>query len=209
MLAENIRPSSNPLVEHLVDTLRDITIDPGLFRKNVALIAQYLLYEAAKDLPRCSRKIRTWQGEGEFGFVDEERIVCIPILRAGLPMMEGVLEVLPRIATGFLAMKRDEETFKPTIFYKRFPKLAGKTVLVVDPMVATGGSLADALDVIKQENPAKILSLNIIAAPEGLRHVSQKHSDVTIHIARIDDHLNAQKYIIPGLGDAGDRAYNT
>ncbi|BCD68847.1 uracil phosphoribosyltransferase [Nitratiruptor sp. YY09-18] len=206
---EHIHHSSNPLIKHLVNSLRDTTISPAFFRKNLALIAQNLLLEAAHLLPQTTKQITTWQGENSFSFIDQRQIVCIPILRAGIPMMDGVLELLPEIQAGFLAMKRDEKTFKPTIFYKRFPSLANKIIIIVDPMVATGGSLIDAISLIKEENPAHIISLNLIAAPEGLHAVSKTHSDVSIFIAQIDDHLNAKKYIIPGLGDAGDRAYNT
>ncbi len=205
----NIRHSSHPLIKHLINTIRDHTLSPALFRKNIALLAQYLLFEAMRQWPLRPRRITTWIGEMEFGQIEQKELAFIPILRAGIPMMEGVLEVLPEVPVGFLAMKRDEQTFEPTIFYKRFPKLQGKTAILLDPMVATGGSLSDAIDVVKKENPKDILSLNLIAAPQGLEHVSQKHPDVTIHIAQIDEKLDSRMFIHPGLGDAGDRAFNT
>ena len=205
----NIHHSSHPLVKHLINTIRDYTIPSVLFRKYVGLLGQYLLFEAMREWPLKPQKITTWVGEMEFGQIDQKELVFIPILRAGIPMMEGVLEVLPEVPVGFLAMKRDEQTFQPTIFYKRFPSLQDKTVILLDPMVATGGSLSDTIDVVKKESPKRILSLNLIAAPQGLEHVSQKHPDVTIHIAQIDERLDSRMFIRPGLGDAGDRAFNT
>ncbi len=201
--------SKHPLIKHLVNSIRDISIDAAEFRSRIAKIAQLLLYKALSGEALQSKEIDTWIGKKEFGFLDQESIVFIPILRAGIPMMEGVSEVLPQAKVGFLAMKRDEKTFKPTIFYKRFPSLQGRIAIILDPMLATGGSLHDAIDVVKKEEPERIISLNIVAAPEGIAYVSKGHPDVAIHVAQIDSHLNDQKYIIPGLGDAGDRAYNT
>jgi len=204
-----VHESRHPLIKHLVNSIRDISIDAAQFRARIAHIAQLLLYEALEEWELVPKKIETWIGEKEFGFIDQEDILFVPILRAGLPMMEGVTQIVPKASVGFLAMKRDEETFKPHIFYERFPKTRGKTAILLDPMLATGGSLADAISVVKAKSPARILSLNIVAAPEGVEYVTKLHSDVDLHIAQIDSHLNAQKYIIPGLGDAGDRAYNT
>ena len=201
--------SKHPLIKHLVNSIRDISIDAAEFRSRIAKIAQLLLYKALSGEALQSKEIDTWIGKKEFGFLDQESIVFIPILRAGIPMIEGVSEVLPQAKVGFLAMKRDEKTFKPTIFYKRFPSLQGRIAIILDPMLATGGSLHDAIDVVKKEEPERIISLNIVAAPEGIAYVSKGHPDVAIHVAQIDSHLNDQKYIIPGLGDAGDRAYNT
>ena len=206
---KNIIESKHPLIKHLVNEIRSTSIPSALFRKNIALIAQYLLFELLHEEKMKQKTIPTWIGERDFSFIDQKRLVFIPILRAGLPMLEGVLEVLPEVPSGFLAMKRDETSFKPTIFYKRFPSLEQKDVIVLDPMVATGGSLSDAIDVIKQENPSSIQSLNIIGAPEGLELIATKHPDILVHIAQIDNHLNDKKFIIPGLGDAGDRAFNT
>ena len=204
-----VKESKHPLIKHLVNSVRDISIDAAQFRSRIAKIAQLLLYEALSSEALQTKEIDTWIGKKEFGFLDQESIVFIPILRAGVPMMEGVSEILPQAKVGFLAMKRDEQTFKPTIFYKRFPSLQDRIAIILDPMLATGGSLHDAIDVVKEENPKRIVSLNIVAAPEGVEYVNGSHPDVTIQIAQIDSHLNDQKYIIPGLGDAGDRAYNT
>jgi uracil phosphoribosyltransferase len=200
---------THPLIQDLVNRLRDIRTDSANFRHLLQELSRLLLYEALKDIRLHQKRIPTWLGEKEFGFIDQEEIILIPILRAGLPMLEGALGLLPKAKSGFLAMKRDEETLQPTIFYKRFPKLEGKTAILLDPMLATGGSLSDALDVIKKENPKKIFSLNIIAAPEGVRFVNKKHPEATIYVAQIDQKLNDKGFIVPGLGDAGDRAFHT
>ncbi len=204
-----IHKSTHPLIKDLVNRLRDIRIDHATFRKLLQEIARLLLYEALQKATLHPKTIKTWIGEKRFDFIDQEAIVFIPILRAGLPMLEGAIELLPQAKSGFLAMKRNEATLRPNIFYKRLPGLKGKTVILLDPMLATGGSLNDAISVVKTEKPKRILSCNIIAAPEGVEYVKKNHPDVEIFIAQIDDHLNDNGFIIPGLGDAGDRAYNT
>ncbi len=204
-----VKESQNFLIKDLVNRLRDVTIDAARFRAYTATIAKFLCYEAAADLPRKTETIPTWIGEGEFAFIDQSQLVVVAILRAALPMQEGLLELFPKAKGGFLAMKRDETTFKPILYYERLPKITGKILILVDPMLATGGSLCDAIALLKTKDPAKIISLNIIAAPEGVDRVKNEHPEAALHIAQIDDHLNDRKYIIPGLGDAGDRAYNT
>jgi len=199
----------HPLIKDLVNRLRDIQTDSATFRHLLQEVARLLLYEALKEWQLQPNRIQTWIGKKEFGFIEQEKIVFIPILRAGLPMLEGVLELLPKAKSGFLAMKRNEETLQPTIFYKRFPQLQGNTAVLLDPMLATGGSLSDAIEVVKADKPEKILSLNVIAAPEGVEAVSRKHPDVEVFIAQIDQKLNDKGFIIPGLGDAGDRAFHT
>ena len=124
-------------------------------------------------------------------------------------MLESVMETLPQIRGGFLAMKRDERSHESRLYYDRLPECEGKTVIIVDVMLATGGSLCDAIEIVKSKHPKEILCLNIIAAPEGLAKVQENHPDVNVIIAQIDKKLNENKYIIPGLGDAGDREYNT
>ena len=130
-------------------------------------------------------------------------------MRAGAPMLESIMGLFPDAPAGFLAMKRDEMTKKAVLYYDRVPECSGKTVILLDPMVATGGSLGDAIDAIKAKGAAKIISLNIIGAPEGLAVVEAKHPDIDLYIAQIDEKLDADKFIYPGLGDAGDRAFNT
>ncbi len=124
-------------------------------------------------------------------------------------MQEGALSLFPKAKGGFLAMKRDEQTFKATLYYERLPDIKNKSLFLLDPMVATGGSLSDAIDVVKKHSLTSITTLNIIAAPEGIAHITSRHLDITMHIAQIDERLNEEKFIIPGLGDARDRAFNT
>ncbi len=204
-----ILESGSPLLKHMVNTLRDTNCDAMRFRRILKEAAKLLLAEAAASLPLVERKITTWQGGFVGSFVDESRIVCVSILRAALPMQEGVLEVLGEAQGGFLAMKRDEETHESRLYYDRVPDLKGKTVILLDPMVATGGSLRDALSLLSRRSADAILSLNVIGAREGVERVASEFPDVAIHIAQIDPRLDKDAYIVPGLGDAGDRAFNT
>jgi len=200
---------SNPITKTLITHLRDQRRDAIRFRHTIAELTKQLAYEALKELPLLQRKITTWTGESYCDTIDEQKIVAVTILRAGLPMLEIVMELLPEASAGFLAMRRNETTHKSVLYYDRLPNCKGKTILLVDPMVATGGSMIDALDLLKTKSPAKIIALNIIGSPEGLKAVQSFYPDVDIYIAQIDEKLNDNKYIIPGLGDAGDRSYNT
>ena len=200
---------SNPVTKTLVTHLRDQRRDAIRFRHTVEELTKQLAYEALKDFPLIETNIVAWQGEGNFTTIDEENIVVVTVLRAGMPMLESVMDLLPNAVAGFLAMKRDETTHESKLYYDRLPNCKGKNILLVDPMVATGGSMIDALDLIKTREPHRIMTLNIIGSPEGLDRVSYAHPDVDIYIAQIDERLDENKYIIPGLGDAGDRAYNT
>ena len=200
---------SNPLTKTLVTHLRDQRRDAIRFRHTIAELTKQLVYEALKEFPLLQKKITTWTGESSCESIDEQSIVVVTVLRAGMPMLDSVMELLPEAHAGFLAMKRDETTHKSVLYYDRLPDCKGKTVLLVDPMVATGGSMVDALSLIKTREPLRIIALNIIGSPEGLDVVNTAYPDVDIYIAQIDERLNDDKYIIPGLGDAGDRSYNT
>ena len=206
---ENIKELNHPLAKNLLTKLRDINTTPYLFRKYLSEIARILLFESLKEEKLIEKEVDIWIGKYSFPTVDEEKFVFIPILRAGLPMLDGVLEVLNNAKAGFLALKRDEETLKSVLYYDRVPSLEGKTAVILDPMVATGGSLDYALEVVKEKKPERIISLNVVGAPEGISRISQKHPDVSVYIVSIDEKLNDKGYIIPGLGDAGDRAFNT
>jgi uracil phosphoribosyltransferase len=200
---------NTPLAGHLVNRLRDRGTDAAAFRRTTGDLTLLLADRAFGSGDLHTVTVQTWQGEAAYEMLDEEQIVFVTILRAGLPMLEAAMNYCPSAQAGFLAMKRDETTHEATLYYDRVPECQGKHVVILDPMVATGGSLNDAVTLLKARNPAKITSLHIIAAPEGLASVAQMHEDLTLYVARIDAHLNADKFIIPGLGDAGDRAYNT
>ncbi|GIT97777.1 uracil phosphoribosyltransferase [Sulfurovum sp. TSL1] len=200
---------SNPVAKTLLNHLREKKADALRFRHIVQELSRLLVYEALKNETLYDQTITTWQGEEAFGFIKEEDIIFVTILRAGLPMIESVTALFPKASSGFLAMKRDENTHQSILYYDRIPECAGKTVIIVDPMVATAGSLCDAISVIEGKSPKKILSLNIIGSPEGMAVLKQKHPNIDVFIAQIDKGLNQYKFIIPGLGDAGDRSYNT
>jgi uracil phosphoribosyltransferase len=205
-----IQELSHPVVKSLVNRLRQADTDALRFRHIVHELTRFLIYEAMQDFPLIQEKVTGWQGEEEeLSFVEEEKLLFVTILRAGLPMIESCGELFPGAASGFLAMKRDEQTHQSILYYDRVPECSGKTVILVDPMVATGGSLCDALGVIAAKGPERIISLNIIGSPEGLSIIGHKFPQAALYIAQVDEGLDDSKFIIPGLGDAGDRAYNT
>ena len=200
---------SNPVAKTLLNHLREKQTDALRFRHIVQELSRLLVYEALKNATLHDQTITTWQGEEKFSFIKEEDIIFVTILRAGLPMIEAVTALFPNASSGFLAMKRDENTHQSILYYDRIPDCKDKTVIIVDPMVATAGSLCDAISLIESKSPKKIISLNIIGSPEGMAILEQKHPNVEVFIAQIDEKLNEYKFIIPGLGDAGDRSYNT
>ena len=204
-----ILQSNNTLIKHLVNQLRNSQTNFAEFRTIIAQIAKLLCAQALENIPTIEKNIPTWQGDLKCHFIKESDLVCIPILRAGEPMLNGILELLPKSVGGFLAMKRDEQTAVSKIYYQRFPNLNNKTVILLDPMVATGGSLIDAISVIKEQNPKEIICLNILGSTFGVDAVDATHPDIKMYIAQIDEELDENKYIRPGLGDAGDRAFNT
>jgi len=204
-----IHELSNPVAKTLLNHLRETKTDALRFRHIVQELARLLAYEALKSETMEEQSIATWQGEQTFGFIKEEDLLFVTILRAGLPMIESVTALFPKASSGFLAIKRDEKTHQSVLYYDRIPECKGKTVIIVDPMVATAGSLCDAISVIQAKSPKKIISLNIIGSPEGVAILEQKHTDIEIYIAHIDEKLNEHMFIMPGLGDAGDRSYNT
>ena len=204
-----IHELSNPVAKTLVNHLRETKTDALRFRHIVQELARLLAYEALNSETLEKQSINTWQGEQSFDFMKEEDLLFVTILRAGLPMIESVTALFPKASSGFLAMKRDEKTHQSVLYYDRIPECKGKTVILVDPMVATGGSLCDAISVIEAKEPKKIISLNIIGSPEGMAILEQKHPNIDIYIAQIDEKLNENMFILPGLGDAGDRSYNT
>ncbi len=200
---------STPLIKTLIGTLRSVQTDALHFRHTVKEITKILLYESLKEAPTQLREVQTWQGMHKQAMIKEEDYVVVTVLRAGLPMLEAVAETMPNISSGFLAMRRDELTHESRLFYDRLPSCQGKRVILVDVMLATGGSLCDALRVLQRHDVKEVMVLNVIASPEGIEKVQSEFPDVKLYIAQVDECLNDDKFITPGLGDAGDRQYNT
>jgi len=203
------KESTNVVAKHLVNRLRDTRTASNEFRLTIEEISRIVASEALSNFETVSQNINTWQGQLDVQMIEVQKLVLVPILRAGEPMLTGILKTLPYARSGFLAMKRDEETAESKLFYENIPNLDGKTVLLLDPMVATGGSLIDGIDYLKSKGAKRIISLNVLGSPEGVQKVQDAHPDVDIYIAQIDDRLDENNYIRPGLGDAGDRAFNT
>lgn len=200
---------TSPLAGHFVNRLRDQKLDALQFRQIVKQLSLLLADAAFGPADLRHETVETWQGKRELEVVDESDLLFVTVLRAGLPMLDAMMELFPAAQAGFLAMARNETTHEATLYYDRVPECRGKHLVLVDPMVATGGSLTDALKVLLPREPSRITSLNIIGAPEGIGRVMQAHSRLELYIAQIDERLDEDKYIVPGLGDAGDRAFNT
>ena len=204
------KESTNVVVKHLVNRLRDVRTTSNEFRMTIEEISRIIASEALSDFETVSQNINTRQGPLDVEMIEVQKLVLVPILRAGEPMLTGILKTLPYARSGFLAMKRDEETSQSKLFYENIPNnLEDKTVLLLDPMVATGGSLIDGIEYLKSKNPKRIICLNVLGSPYGVQKVQDAHPDVDIYIAQIDERLDENNYIRPGLGDAGDRAFNT
>ncbi len=205
----NIFPSLHPLVAHKLTKLRDRNTDPKKFRELLREIAALLTYEATADLPIQSCQVETPLALYS-GKVLKETIGLVPILRAGLGMVEGVWELMPSAEVWHIGLYRDERTLKPVQYYNKLPVEPTVSVcLVLDPMLATGGSAVATVDILKKWGVKKIKFVGIIGAPEGIALMQQNHPEVPIHLAAIDEKLNERGYILPGLGDAGDRQFGT
>ena len=201
---------NHPLIEHKLAILRDKKTGTKEFRELISEIASVLCYEAMKDVKLKKVKIKTPIEEMEIGKLEEDNYAFVPILRAGMGMLDGVIQVVPNAKIGHIGMYRDEETYQPVNYFFKVPKgIEKREVFLLDPMLATGGSAIDAIDLLKEKGVKKIKFLCIISAPEGIEAVTKKHPDVKIYTAHIDRELNNNKYICPGLGDAGDRIFGT
>jgi len=205
----NVFPSSHPLVAHKLSRLRDKATDPKKFRELVREISALLAYEATADLLLTPRVVETPLAQMQ-GFELQEKIGLVPILRAGLGMVEGVWNLMPTAEVWHIGLYRDERTLKPVQYYNKLPLEPTVSVcLVLDPMLATGGSAVATVDILKKWGVKKIKFVGLIGAPEGIHALQNAHADVPIHLAAVDDHLNERGYIVPGLGDAGDRQFGT
>lgn len=201
---------NHPLIEHKLSILRDKKTGTKEFRELVSEIAIILCYEAMKEAELNEVEIETPIAITKAKMLNEDDYVFLPILRAGTGMLEGITTIIPNAKIGHIGMYRNEETLKPVRYFFKVPKnIQSKEVIILDPMLATGGSGCDAIQALKNEGVTKIKFLCIIAAPEGIKKIQTEHPDVKIYCAKVDEKLNEIGYIVPGLGDAGDRIFGT
>lgn len=201
---------NHPLVTHKLSILRDKKTGTKEFREIIGELSTMLCYEALKDAKLEEKEIETPICKMTGKLLDEDKYAFIPILRAGTGMLDGLINIIPNAKIGHIGMYRDEETLNPHRYYYKTPSnLENREVIVLDPMLATGGSGMDAIGSLKQSGAKKIKFLCIIAAPEGIKRIQEAHPDVQIYCAKIDEKLNENGYIVPGLGDAGDRIFGT
>ena len=207
---ENVIIMDHPLIQHKISRLRDKTTGTNEFRTLVSEIAMLMGFEALRDLPTELVEIETPIETTKQPMIAGKKMAIVPILRAGLGMVDGVLNLGPSAKIGHIGLYRDPETHEPHEYYCKLPEpIDQRTILVVDPMLATGGSGADAITMIKQHGGKNIKFMCIIAAPEGLERLHKEHPDVQIYVGALDRQLNENAYICPGLGDAGDRIFGT
>ena len=207
---KNVVELNHPLIEHKLAILRDKKTSTKEFRELIKEIGMFLCYEAMSDAKLEEVTVETPITTLKTGKLNDDNYAFVPILRAGMGMLDGVISVIPNAKIGHVGMYRDEKTFKPVNYFFKVPNgIENREVIILDPMLATGGSAIDAIELLKSKGVKKIKFLCIIAAPEGLEVVTKEHPDVKIYCACIDEKLNENKYIVPGLGDAGDRIFGT
>ena len=200
----------HPLLQHKLGLLRERDISIKSFREITSEIGTLLTYEATKNLATETIKINTWNGQTEVEQIAGKKMTIVPILRAGMGMLDGVLQLIPNARISVVGYERDEETLEARSYYEKLvSKIDERQVMVVDPMLATGGTFIATLDTLKQKGCKNIIGIFLVAAPEGIKKVQELHPDVEIYVAAIDSHLNENGYIIPGLGDAGDKIFGT
>ena len=207
---ENVMVMDHPLIQHKISKLRDEKTGTNEFRRLVSEIAMLMGFEALRDLPTEDVEIQTPIEKCMTPMIAGKKMAIVPILRAGLGMVDGVLSLVPSAKVGHIGLYRDPETHEPQEYYCKLPEpIEQRTILVVDPMLPTGGSGSDAIKMIKEHGGKKIKFMCIIAAPEGLKRLHEDHPDVQIYVGALDRELNENAYICPGLGDAGDRIFGT
>ena len=200
---------NHPLITHKLTQMRNKNTCTKDFRENLDEIAELMAYEVCRDLPTQPVEIETPIGPCT-GYELAKEVVIVPILRAGIGLLDGIRRLVPTAKVGFIGLYRDEETLEPHEYFAKFPKnLDESIVMVVDPMLATGGSAVAAIDMMKQRGAKQIKLVCLVGVPEGVKAVQEAHPDVDIYLAAMDDHLNDVGYIVPGLGDAGDRIFGT
>lgn len=201
---------NHPLIQHKISLLRDKDTGVKEFREMISEIAMLMCYEATRDLPLKEVEIETPLAVAKTKILAGRKMAFIPILRAGIGMVDGVTTLIPAAKVGHIGLYRNPETLKPVKYYSKLPKdINDRDVIILDPMLATGWTAVDAINIIKEEKPKSIKFMCIIAAPEGIENLTKNHSDVQIYCAALDQKLNKKGFIIPGLGDAGDRIFGT
>lgn len=204
----NLTVLNHPLGRHYLRHLRDRDTVPEAFRMYTRKLTMLLAFEATRELRTRPCTIETPM-ETTSGETLDENLVVVPILRAGLGMLDSLLEMFPNVSVGYMGLERDEKTARASVYYRKLPEVRNKTVMLVDPMLATGGSACLALSDIVDRHPRRVVLICIVAAPEGVQRVQEQFSDISIFTAALDRELNAQKFILPGLGDFGDRLFGT
>lgn len=209
-MTEHLTVVNHPLVAHKLSLMRRKETSTAVFRQLLREISMLLAYEVTRDLPMTTERIETPLCEWDAPVLEGRKLALVSILRAGNGLLDGILELVPGARVGFVGLYRDPETLKPVEYYCKLPSdLDERVTIVVDPMLATGNSSAAAIDKIKEAGASNIVFLCLLAAPEGVERMLQAHPDVRIVTAALDDHLNEHGYIVPGLGDAGDRMFGT
>ena len=207
---DKVHVLDHPLLQHKLSILRDERTGVKDFREVVSEIATLMCYEATRDLPLEDVQIKTPVATGTFKVLSGKKLAIVPILRAGLGMVDGILTLIPSAKVGHIGLYRDPQTLEPVEYYCKMPNdISERDVIILDPMLATGGSASAAIQFIKNYGVKHIKLMNIIAAPEGIERVHKDHPDVDIYCAAVDEKLNDHCYIVPGLGDAGDRIFGT
>ena len=207
---KNLTVVSHPLVQHKLTLMREKDTSTASFRQLLREISLLLAYEVTRELPMTTKKIQTPICEMDAPAIDGKKLALISILRAGNGLLDGILELIPAARVGFVGLYRDHETLQPVQYYYKVPdQLDERICIVVDPMLATGNSSAAAVKLLKDSGARNIRFLCLLAAPEGIRHMNEEHPDVQIVTASVDSHLNENGYIVPGVGDAGDRMFGT
>ncbi len=206
----NVFEIKHPLVAHKIGKMRKSEISTKDFRELASEIAQLLAYEATKDLETETRTIEGWAGDVEVEQIKGKKITIVPILRAGIGMQQGVLELIPGARVSVVGFERNPDTLEAEVYYEKLTShLKDRTALVIDPMLATGGTAIATIDLLKKAGCQKIKALFLVAAPEGIAKLHEKHPDVDVYTASVDKCLNEDSYILPGLGDAGDKIFGT
>ena len=207
---EKVHVLNHPLLQHKLTILRDEKTGVKEFREIVSEIATLMCYEATRDLPMEDVEVKTPVATGTFKTIAGKKLAIVPILRAGLGMVDSIVDLIPSAKIGHIGLYRDPETHKPVEYYCKLPDdISNRQVYVVDPMLATGGSAVAAIDFLKKHGCKNIIMMNVIGCPEGVKAVQEAHPDVEMYLAALDEKLNDHAYIVPGLGDAGDRIFGT